>query len=156
MSMHNSVVGTMQGTRPSESDKQALIAYLETLTPPPNPYRGGENSTGDSTGDSTNDAAQRGLAIFNSSKAACIDCHRAPQFTDGEIHDVGTGSKSDHYTGYNTPSLVGTYAKVRWLHHGRAKTLREVLTDYHRPEDVNGEELTEDEVDDLVEYLKTL
>lgn len=147
-SMHNSVVETMQGKRPSESDKLALIAYLETLSPPPNPYRHDDGSISES--------AIRGEKLFASTKAACIDCHRGESFTDGEIHDVGTASKSDAYDGYNTPSLVGTYAKTKWMHHGRAKSLREVLTEYHRPEDVHGEPLSDDEVDDLIEYLKTL
>jgi DNA-binding beta-propeller fold protein YncE len=147
-SMHNSVVSTMQGKSPSDADKRALIAYLETLSPPPNPYRGDDGVIGES--------AERGRELFASSKAACIDCHRGPHLTDGEVHDVGTGSKSDYYDGYNTPSLIGTYGKVRWMHHGRAKSLREVLTDYHRPEDVHGEPLSDHEVDDLISYLQTL
>lgn len=147
-SMHNSVVETMQGKRPSDADKLALIAYLKTLSPPPNPYRGDDGTISKS--------AMRGEKIFSSTKAACIDCHRGENFTDGEIHDVGTASKSDYYEGYNTPSLVGSYAKTKWMHHGRAKSLHQVLTDYHRPEDVHGEELSDAEVDDLIEYLKTL
>ncbi len=147
-SMHNSVVETMQGKRPTTADKQALIAYLDTLSPPPNPYRGADGSI--------SEAATRGRAIFASDRGACIDCHTGDHFTDGQIHDVGSGSKTDHYAGYNTPSLVGTYGKTKWMHHGRAKSLREVLTEYHRPEDVHGETLSDAEVDDLIEYLKTL
>ncbi|TWU60557.1 Lactonase, 7-bladed beta-propeller [Rubripirellula tenax] len=147
--MHRSIVSSMQGVRPAPADKSALIAYLETLDFPPNPFRG--------DGGSLSEAAARGKVVFESNKAACIDCHHGSTFTDGEIHDVGTGSKSDHYQGYNTPSLNGSYTKVRWLHHGRAKSLLEVVTDYHSPDKVNGSEpLTDGEAADLVAYLKSL
>jgi hypothetical protein len=67
------------------------------------------------------------------------------------------GSDQDAYQGYNTPSLIGVYRKVRWLHSGRARDLNRVVTDLHRPELVNGEdELTEQQAADLIEFLKSL
>ncbi|QDT06505.1 Lactonase, 7-bladed beta-propeller [Rubripirellula lacrimiformis] len=147
--MHRSIVSSMQGTAPESRDKEALVAFLETLDHPPNPYRLADGSLSES--------AMRGQDVFRSPKAACTDCHSGPLLTDGQIHDVDTGSKSDHYQGYNTPSLLGTYAKVRWLHHGRAKSLEDVVTDWHSPEKVNGTgPLSESEAADLVEYLKSL
>ena len=91
------------------------------------------------------------------SKAGCADCHNGPYLTDGMIHDVGSGSPKDHYQGYNTPSLLGVYRKVRLLHNGRARSLESVVTDLHSPEKVNGEAaLTEQETSDLIEYLRSL
>ncbi len=147
--MHKSITSTMLGKAPSDHDKQALIAYLQTLQEPPNPFRGpnGELSA----------AAKRGEVVFNSSKAACADCHHGPYFTDGKIHDVGLGSKTDYYDGYNTPSLRGLYRKVRWLHNGRARSLERVVNDLHSPEKVAGSgTLTEQESADLIAYLKSL
>ncbi len=147
--MHKSITSTMQGEPPSEEDKRALIAYLATLKPPPNPFRTPDGGL--------SEAAQRGKRVFFSRKAACADCHNGPHYSDGKIHDVGLGSKNDHYQGYNTPSLVGTYRKVRWLHSGRARSLERVIGELHSPERVNGEgDLTEQESADLIEFLKSL
>ncbi len=147
--MHRSIVSSMQGSSPERGEKEALIAFLTTLEYPPNPFR-------DEAG-RLSESAQRGKSVFEGKQAACLDCHTGPLFTDGEIHDVGTGSETDHYVGYNTPSLVGTYAKVRWLHHGRAKSLLDVVSDRHSPEKVNGTApLSAEDAKDLVEYLKSL
>ncbi|WP_372719514.1 hypothetical protein [Novipirellula sp.] len=148
-SIAKSFTSTMIGKSPSASETKAVRAYLASLELPPNPYRipNGELS----------ESAARGRQVFFSSKAACADCHLGPHLTDNEIHDVGLNSKDDFYEGYNTPSLRGTYRKVRWLHSGRAKTLERVITDLHSPEKVNGDaELTEQEAADLIEYLKSL
>ncbi len=147
--MHKSITSTMQGEPPSEADKQALIAYLATLKPPPNPFRQRDGTL--------SEAARRGKLVFYSRKAACADCHNGPHLSDGKIHDVGLGRQSDKYDGYNTPSLVGVYRKVRLLHSGRARDLDRVVNDLHSPEQVNGEGgLTEQESADLIEYLKSL
>lgn len=147
--MHKSITSTMQGQPPSEADKQALIAFLGTLKAPPNPFRNPDGSLGE--------AAQRGKQVFFSSKAGCADCHNGKYYSDGKIHDVGLGSDSDFYDGYNTPSLVGVYRKVRLLHSGRARNLERVIKDLHRPEVVNGDgNLTDQESADLIEFLKSL
>jgi hypothetical protein len=70
---------------------------------------------------------------------------------------VGLGSPKDRYQGYNTPSLVGLYNRVRYLHDGRVKTLEEVFNDEHKPEDLgDGTKLSPAELKDLIEYIKTL
>ncbi len=146
--MHKSFTSTMLGQKPSQADKQALIAFLASLQAPPNPFlQDGKLS----------EAAKRGKLVFESSQAACADCHHGPFFSDGKIHDVGLGSDSDHYHGYNTPSLLGVYQKLRLLHSGRARSLERVVTDLHSPERVNGEgDLSQQQVADLIEYLKSL
>ena len=102
-------------------------------------------------------AAQRGRGVFESEQAGCANCHRGELFTDGEIHDVGLGSSRDAYEGYNTPSLVGVFNRVRLLHDGRAKSLEQALTGPHAPAKVTGlGELNESELADLIEYLKSL
>jgi len=61
------------------------------------------------------------------------------------------------YKGQNPPSLRGAYDKTPYLHDGRAKTLLETLKGDHSPEKVTGlGELTDDELRDLVEYVKSL
>jgi DNA-binding beta-propeller fold protein YncE len=147
--MHASLTTTMLGPEPTDEDVEALVAYFSQLESPPNPFRKPDGSI--------SEAARRGEQVFQSEKANCVQCHTGPFFTDGKIHDVGLGAKTDHYKGYNTPSLRGVFRKVRLLHDGRARTLEEVLTGAHAPEKVAGSgKLDERELADLIEYLKTL
>lgn len=147
--MRASLEGTMLGPEPTEDDVDAIMAYLSNLKSPPNPYRGPKNTL--------SAAAQRGEQVFRGEKANCVRCHSGPQFTDGKIHDVGLGAPTDRYDGYNTPSLLGVFRKVRLLHDGRAHSLEDVLAGDHNPEKVTGKgALTPAEQSDLIEYLKTL
>jgi YVTN family beta-propeller protein len=147
--MKKSLTETMLGPRPTDEDVRALLAYFASAESPPNPHRLAENQI--------SEAAARGKAVFESEKAGCSNCHSGPYFTDGEIHDVGLGSPRDEYQGYNTPSLVGVYQRVRLLHDGRSKSLEKALAGPHNPAKVTGRgELSEEELADLIEYLKTL
>jgi YVTN family beta-propeller protein len=140
---------SMQGPNPKPDDLQAMVAFLGTLEFPRNPYRESDGSL--------SAAAQRGEAVFRSAKAACNTCHGGSELTDGKIHVVGLEERGDVYRGYNPPSLRGVYDKDPYLHDGRARTLHDVLTGPHNPENVTGlGSLTNDEVDDLVAYLKSL
>lgn len=147
--MSQSFTTTMQKRGISDEDARAVLAYLESLEPPQNPFR---NSDGTFSA-----AAVRGKRVFESKQAGCANCHSGEYFTDGKIHDVGLGAVEDRYDGYNTPSLRGVYRKVRFLHDGRTKSLEEVLTDEHAPDKVAGEgPLSPSQLSDLVEYLKSL
>ncbi len=147
--MKKSVTSTLQGEAPSDEDVEALIAYLQTLQAPPNPFRKADGSL--------TAEAERGKRIFLSSDANCTSCHSGSLFTDGEVHDVGTGTKSDKLEGFNTPSLIGIHAKLEFLHDGRAKSLHDLLSGPHRPSLVSGtRDFKDNELDDLIEYLKTL
>ena len=140
---------SMQGPRPSSEDIKALIAYLGTLEYPRNPYT-------DPSGRLSAEA-ERGKVVYRSAKAACNTCHGGPELTDGKIHTVGLEEPDDAYRGYNPPSLRGLYDKDPYLHDGRSKTLREALSGPHSADAVSGlGELTEGELADLLEYLKTL
>jgi YVTN family beta-propeller protein len=147
--MRKSLTETMLGPQPNDEDADALLAYLQWLEPPPNPFRGKDGSL--------SEAAARGKVIFESERAACATCHSGPHFTDGQIHDVGLGSPRDRYKGYNTPSLLGVYRRVKLLHDGRSDSLESLLTGPHAPEKVAGAgKLNEAELHDLIEYLKSL
>jgi YVTN family beta-propeller protein len=115
-----SLVDTMLGPPPTGGDTKALVAFLGTLEPPPNPFRNPDGRL--------SDAAKRGEAVFNGHKAACSRCHSAPYYTDGKVHEVGTGEKGDVYKGFNPPSLVGLYDRPMFLHDGRCKSLEQLLT----------------------------
>ena len=147
--MIESFTKSMQGQRPTTEDVNALIAYLDSLDYPRNPNRAADGSL--------TEQAKRGEAIFRSSKAACNACHGGPEFNDRKIHVVGLEEPDDAYTGYNPPSLVGTYDKDPYLHDGRSRTLLDALKGPHNPDSVTGlGELNEVEMNDLIAYLKSL
>jgi DNA-binding beta-propeller fold protein YncE len=146
--LRKSMTETMLGEKPSDADVDAVAAFVETLKHPPNPYResGGLSAS-----------AVRGKAVFQGDKGACAQCHAEPHFSDGLTHDVGSGAATDVYEEYNTPSLRGVYDRVRLLHDGRGRSLEEVLSGPHSPASVTGQgELSAEELQDLVAYLKSL
>lgn len=147
--MIESFTKSMQGNEPNSDQVKAIVAYISSLDFPPNPYL---NKDGSLT-----EASQRGKKVFESAKAACNTCHSGPEFTDGKVHDVGLDEPGTRYFGHNPPSLRGAYDKDPYLHDGRAKTLKDALKGAHSPENVTGlGELTDQELDDLVEYVKSL
>ena len=147
--MIESFTKSMQGNEPSDEQVKAIVAYITSLDFPPNPFR---NKDGSLT-----EAAQRGKKVFESAKAACNKCHSGPELTDGKIYDVGLDEPGSRYQGHNPPSLRGVYDKYPYLHDGRAKTLTDALKGAHSPENVTGlGELSEQELKDLVEYVKSL
>ena len=111
-------------------------------------------------------AAKRGKEIFFAAQTQCATCHSGPFYTDStparpfKLHDVGTGgddASEKMGSQYDTPTLLGVYHTPPYLHHGKAKTLKEVLVDCNR-HDRHGKtsHLSPAQIDDLVEFLKSL
>jgi YVTN family beta-propeller protein len=111
-------------------------------------------------------AASRGKALFFSEAVGCSQCHSGPYYTDSSLkkpfnlHDVGTGADDpSEKMGplYDTPTLLGVYRTAPYLHHGKAQTLRDVLTTCNKG-DKHGKtsQLKPNELDDLMEFLKSL
>ncbi len=111
------------------------------------------------------ESAERGRAIFTGKDANCASCHTGPYLTDSTMkkpfvrHDVGTGDHAAEKIGplYDTPTLLGVYRQGPYLHDGRAKTLKDVVTSCNQS-DKHGKtsHLKPAEVDDLVSFLKAL
>jgi len=87
----------------------------------------------------------------------CNTCHPPPLYTDGRLHNVGTKFAYDHTAKYDVPHLLNIYDSAPYLHNGIAWTLEEVWTKYN-PYDEHGvtNDMTKDQLNDLIEYLKTL
>jgi YVTN family beta-propeller protein len=111
-------------------------------------------------------AAERGKALFFSDTVGCGKCHGGPYYTDSSLkkpfhlHDVGTGGDDPTEKmgpKYDTPTLLGVYRTAPYLHHGKAATLRDVLTTCNK-DDKHGatSQLKPAEIDDLVDFLKSL
>jgi YVTN family beta-propeller protein len=108
--------------------------------------------------------AERGKAVFFAKEANCASCHSGPFYTDSKLakpfnlHDVGTGDPAEKMgPKYDTPTLLGVYRNTQYLHHGKARTLMDVLTAFN-PKDQHGttSHLSREQKEDLVAFLKSL
>jgi DNA-binding beta-propeller fold protein YncE len=145
-------------TSGKSKDLDALAIYTNSFEFPLSPHAGAPGKLPP--------AAARGKEIFFRKDVNCASCHSGPYFTDSslekpfKLHDVGTGNDDpSEKMGplYDTPTLLGIYRTAPYLHHGKAKTLREVLTTYNKG-DKHGRtgQLKEREIDELVAFLKAL
>lgn len=137
----------------------ALDLYITTIERPPNRYR--------APGAPLNPAQRRGKVAFQRTTTndgrtipealRCVTCHFPPYFTDRQIHDVGTKQPNDRQGKFDTPHLNNIYDSAPYLHNGMAPTLEEIWT-VHNPNDRHGvtNDMTKDQLNDLIEYLKTL
>jgi len=134
---------------PVPDELRAVRAYLRSLTPAESPHRHERKLTR---------KAAWGKVLFRSPTTGCTTCHPAPLYTDLKMYDVGTHVQADgKHRAFDTPTLVELWRTGPYLHHGRAATLREVLTRFNR-KDRHGHtsHLSAEEIDALVEYLESL
>jgi cytochrome c peroxidase len=129
-------------------------------------------------------AAERGLQLFNSERADCFHCHQINSLlTDNRFHNIGVDSDfndpdvdrgRENITGnpgdlglFKTPTLRNVEFTAPYMHDGRFATLTDVVQHYNsggfdsatldpllRKRGV-GLGLTDQEVADIVEFLKT-
>ncbi len=92
-----------------------------------------------------NESQEQGRLIFFT-RGQCATCHIGHNFTDGDFHNIGTGSeedpgrsaisKDDYDLGtFKTPSLRNWKTREPFMHDGRFKTLDDVLDFYNKPKD---------------------
>jgi len=86
----------------------------------------------------------------------CAFCHSGPKGTSQKSFDVGTGKPTDNSGLLDTPQLMNVALTAPYLHDGSAQSLEEIWTVYN-PADRHGRtnDLTKDELNDLIEYLRT-
>ncbi|MFZ0629858.1 MAG: beta-propeller fold lactonase family protein [Acidobacteriaceae bacterium] len=89
-------------------------------------------------------------------KNRCSYCHSGPKGTSQKSFDVGTGKATDNSGLLDTPQLRNIALTAPYLHDGSAATLEEIWTVFN-PHDRHGRtnDLTKDELNDLIEYLRT-
>jgi hypothetical protein len=137
----------------------AVDYYVTTIPRPPNWYR--------PLGATLTPAQRRGRQFFERTMTndgrliainnRCITCHFPPYYTDRKRHDVGTKMPFDRTGNLDVPHLNNIYDSSPYLHNGMAATLEQIWTVYN-PEDKHGvtNDMTKDQLNDLIEYLKTL
>ena len=133
--------------RPDE-DAQAIDAYLKSLTEVPSPFL---------VDGKLSEAAERGKTLFESKKAGCSECHPAPLFTDMKMHNVQSKGKYDRREDFDTPTLLECWRTAPYMHDGHYVTIKELLVEgLHGQVMAPIDELSNQEVNDLVEYVKSL
>ena len=135
-----------------------LVLYIRHLPLRPNRWRA---ANGELT-----PAQERGRTIFNratdrlgqpiAERNRCAYCHSGPKGTNQKSFDVGTGKVTDNSGMLDTPQLMNVALTAPYLHDGSARSLEEIWTVYN-PHDQHGRtnDLTKDELNDLIEYLRT-
>ena len=136
-----------------------LVSYIKSIPLRPNRSR---LANGDLT-----PAQERGKAIFERTRTKngalipesnrCAFCHSGPHYTNQKLANVGTGKSTDRSPLIDAPQLTNVVLTAPYLHDGSARTLEEIWTVFN-PNDTHGvtNDLAKDELNDLIEYLKTL
>ncbi|MGB7547568.1 MAG: hypothetical protein WBM14_07460 [Terracidiphilus sp.] len=135
-----------------------LVTYVRSLPPRPNRWK--------LPGYELTAAQERGKEIFERAvdkfgkpipeTNRCSYCHSGLKGTDQKSFDVGTKKATDDSGLLDTPQLTNIAMSAPYLHDGSAATLEEIWTIFN-PEDKHGRtnDLTKDELNDLIEYLRT-
>ena len=133
----------------------ALQAYQLTFAAPPAP-----------AGSFDAAAAARGQSLFNGI-GKCVTCHSGSDFTDANarLHPPSDAVSEPEPNGapsyasrsatkqYRTAPLRGLWQHAPYFHNGSAATLKEVVMTYNTRQFLG---LSEAQVNDLAEYLKSL
>lgn len=118
--------------------------------------------------------AKRGYDLFFG-KAMCAECHKGPDFTDGDFHNIGLPITNDvgrskisikgkDTRKFKTPTLREVENTAPYFHSGQFEALEQVIAFYNAGGGVDSFKdplkkplnLNEQEQEDLVEFLKSL
>ena len=125
-----------------------LVAFIKSIPLPPNRHLAANGELSSSQ--------ERGKAMFY--KKSCDTCHpAATHYTAKSSFDVGTATKYDTSGLLDVPQLDRVYQRPPYLHSGEALSLEELWTVYN-PADKHGvtSDMSKEELNDLIEFLKTL
>ncbi len=124
------------------AELDALVNYVKSLRPKGTLSRGGAR-------DEDEKKIAAGARIFDSPRTGCSSCHSGTSFTDGAMHNVGSGRA------FNTPSLLNVGSGGPWFHDGRYTSLQDLLK---KSDGKMGhtKHLKPEELDALETFLKVL
>lgn len=135
-----------------------LVLYIRSIPARPNRWRspGGQLTAAQERG---KDLFERAVDRFGNPiplHNRCSYCHSGPKGTSQKSFDVGTRKATDNSGLLDTPQLLNIGLTGPYLHDGSAHTLEEIWTIFN-PQDKHGRtnDLTKDELNDLIEYLRT-
>jgi len=151
---------------------QALASFQRTLLSGGSVYD--KLFQGDSS--ALSESEKRGLALFNSEKLSCSNCHKGLFFTDEKTYNIGLYNdnrdwgrgrltlKAEDYGAFLTPTLRNIELTAPYMHDGSLISLEEVIDFYAKggmnhpakSDKIQPFEITEIEKRELVSFLKTL
>jgi YVTN family beta-propeller protein len=143
----------------TREELEDLVAFIKATPLRPNRYR--------AAGGELTPQQERGKAIYERTRAKngapvsrdnqCPVCHSGPHYTNRQLADVGSGKPTDRSPLLDVPQLTNVSLTAPYLHDGSARSLEEIWTVFN-PQDTHGvtNDLAKDELNDLIEYLKTL
>lgn len=155
------VIGLKKGINILERGHQVhnMAEFQELLDFPPAPKL---DIFGKLIPEQASEAELRGQALFFG-KARCGECHPAPHYTDGTMHDLKVarffeprminGRVADREGPIKTFPLRGIKDSPPYLHDGRLLTLEDTIEFFNL---IVGTRLTKEEKADLLAFLKTL
>ncbi|HUR66970.1 MAG TPA: cytochrome c peroxidase [Chitinophagaceae bacterium] len=125
----------------------------------------------------------RGLHLFRT-KARCMNCHNGPLFSDNQFHNNGFHYYENGFIDsakfdkglyntthdiadlgkFKTPSLRDVMNTGPWMHHGKMRSIKELIGHYNKGAEGNGGSektikmlfLTNKEIADLESFLKAI
>ena len=139
---------------------EGLVAFLRSIPLAPNRHL--------AAGGQLTDAQERGRVMFYRTRTndgreipyqnRCDTCHPADtHYTNRISTDVGSNTRHDTISLFDTPQLDRVYENAPFLHIGMALTLEEIWTVYNNS-DTHGvtSDMRKEQLNDLIEFLKTL
>jgi YVTN family beta-propeller protein len=137
-----------------------LITYVNQIPLPPNRHLAADGQL--------TEGQERGKAIFYRTQRnngspipvnnQCATCHPADShYTSRTSFDVGSATKYDTISAFDTPQLDRVCEDGPYLHNGEALTLEEIWTVFNN-NDTHGvtSDMAKEQLNDLIEFLKTL
>ncbi len=143
----------------TKSELADLVAFVKAMPLRPNRDRlpNGELTPTQERGKAVFERTRRKDGTPIPERNQCPVCHSGPHYTNQELADVGSGKATDRSPLFDTPQLNNVALTGPYLHDGSARSLEEIWTVFN-PRDTHGvtNDLAKDELNDLIEYLKTL
>ncbi|MDR2170068.1 MAG: hypothetical protein LBP59_08000 [Planctomycetaceae bacterium] len=122
-----------------------VYAYIKSLEPEKSPFL---------VDGKLSKKAESGKIIFEDKITGCADCHPAPLYTDKKLHNVNSKAFYDHgKTEFDTPTLIELWRTAPYMHDGRYVELKDLLKNENHG---NTKNLSDKQIDELVEYLLSL
>jgi len=130
----------IQFTEISEDNAICVDEYLKSLRPVPSPWL---------VDGKLSEKAERGKKVFE--RLGCGACHSGPYYTDLNMYRIG--QDIEFKKGWDTPTLIEVWRTAPYLFDGRAATMKDVYTIHKHGIE---QEVSEKEMDELVEYVNSL
>jgi YVTN family beta-propeller protein len=144
----------------NRDELEALLTYLNNIPLAPNRHLAPDGQL--------TEAQERGKTIFyrqytNDGRVIpiqnrCDTCHPAATHYTARIStDVASATKYDTSGMFDIPQLDRVYEDAPYMHNGEALTLEEIWTVYNN-QDTHGitSDMSKEQLNDLIEFLKTL